>query len=148
MAQTTGAISFKDVKLEISTNGTVWTDISGFANEVGLGGGDRALAETFTFDTDTPIITPGKRASIDVTVKAVYTEGGSDPYVMVESAYQNGTKLYLRWSPKGGSAGQYSFAADPGYVAGPPYPRGSADSADAVPLEFTVKSPKITRSTL
>ena len=146
MAQTTGAISFRNVKVEISTNGTTWTDISGFANELSLGGGDRQLAETFTADGDTPILTAGKRGALDVGVKALYTEGTSDPFEVVRAAYENGTSLYVRWSPKGGASGNFQYVTDAGYVSGAPYPVGNAGSADAVPLAFTVKVPKVTKS--
>lgn len=146
MAQTTGAMSFRNAKIEISTNGTTWTDISGFANEISLSGGDRQLGEAFTFDGDTPIIVVGKRSTLDVTVKALYTEGSNDPFEIVRAAYEGGTNLYVRWSPKGGSTGAFIYTSDAGYVQNAPYPVGSASSADAVLLEFTVKTPRITKS--
>ena len=145
MAQTTDAISFKNVKVEVSTDGTTWTDISGFANSVEIGGGDRQTGEVYTFDGDTAIITTGKREPLEITVKAVYTEGANDPFEVVRAAYEGGTSLYVRWSPKGGTTGDFQFESDAGYVTNAIYPQGEAGSGDPVVVEFTVKTPKVTK---
>ncbi len=146
MPQTTGSLSFKDVKIEMSIDGSSWTNISGIAREVTMGGGDRQTAETFTADTDVPIITKGKRGALDVSVKGVYTEVGGEWFETVRAAYENGTPLYVRWSPKGGLSTNYQFTTDVGTVTGTPYPVGDAGSADAIPLMFTIKTAKVTKS--
>lgn len=146
MAQTTSAISFKNCKVEISTNGTSWTDISGVATGVEVGGGDRQTGEAYTYDGDTAIITTGKREPLEITVKTVYTEGTSEAYETVRAAYEAGTSLYIRWSPRGGSAGNFQFATDAGVVTGAVYPVGEAGSGDPVVVGFTVKTPKVTKS--
>lgn len=144
MPQTTGAISFKDCKVELSVDGAVWIDASGHGNEVSLGGGDRATAEAFTFLGDTPIVMKGKRSALDITLKALYTETSNEPYLLAEAAYQNATPLYIRWSPKGGTTGQRQFTSDAGVVTAPPYPVGGAGSVDAVPVTISIKTPKVT----
>lgn len=146
MAQTTGAISFKANKVEISTNGTVWTDISGFANAVSVDGGERATEENPTFDGDTPILTAGKRGMLEVKVKIVYTEGVSDPQEVVRAAYEAASALYVRWSPKGGASGNFMYTSDSGIVTSHPYPGGEAGDAAAVATEFTLATPKVTKS--
>ncbi len=146
MAQTSDGISFRDCKIEISPNGTTWTDISGFANALEIGGGERQVGEMFTFDGDTAIIRGGKRNPLEITVKAVYTEGTNDPYETVRAAYEAGSNLYVRWSPKGGQNGEFQFASDAGIVTDAPYPGGEAESGDVVLFEFTIKTPKVTKS--
>ncbi len=148
MAQTTNAISFAGAKVEVSTDGTTWTDISGFATAVELGGGERQTGTAFTFDGDTAIIRGGKREPLEVTVRVVYTEGASDPAETVRAAYENGTDLYIRWSPKGGASGDALFTTDAAVVTTPPYPAGEAGSGDPVVIEFTALTPKVTRSTI
>ena len=146
MAQTTNAMSFKSNKIEISTNGTAYTDISGFANSVDVGGGDRQAGEAYTYDGDTAIIAIGKREPVEVTVKVVYTEGTGDPFETVRAAYEDGSALYLRWSPKGGSTGAFQFTTSAGYVTTLGYPVGEAGSGDPVLIEFTLKCASITKS--
>lgn len=146
MPQTTDGMSFADAKIEISANGTTWTDISGFSNSVEVDGGDRSLGEIFTAEGDTPIITKGKRASMNVKMKIVYTEGASDPQEVVRADYESGTRMYVRWSPKGGGSGAFMYTADPGYIESFSYPVADVGSGDTILTEFSVKVAKITKS--
>ena len=146
MAQTTNALSWANCKIELSANGSAWTDVSGFANSVSVDGGERAISEFFTSDGNTPILTAGKRSSLEVTVKAVYTEAGSDPYAMAIAAYEGNTALYVRWSPKGGLSTNFQFTTALGHVLKPVYPTGAADSADAIAIEVAIKTATITKS--
>jgi hypothetical protein len=146
MAQTQDAMSFRDVKIEISTNGSVWDDASGFANMISISGGDRLTAETFTADGEYPIVTTSKRSSMDVTMRCVYTEGGSDPYETLRQAYENGTDLYIRWSPKGGASGDFQYTTPAGIVMSPMYPTGDAGAPDAIVIEVTIKISAVTKS--
>lgn len=146
MAQATGAVSFRNCKIEISNNGTVWTNVSGWANSISIEGGERMVGEFFTLDGDTPILTPGKRGAFDLTTKIVYTEGVSDPYETFRTTYEGGTAMYIRWSPKGGTTGQFQFTTDAGIIITPAYPSGAADSPDAIAFEFKVKCLSITKS--
>lgn len=146
MAQTTDAVSFRNCKIEMSTNGSTWTNISGFANSISVEGGERNIGEFFTFDGDTPILTAGKRGAFDLTAKVVYTEGASDPYEVFRAAYEAATDFYLRWSPKGGTSGQFMFTTGKGIITTPAYPGGEASSPDAIAFEFKIKVLTITKS--
>jgi hypothetical protein len=148
MAQTTNAISFKDAKIELSTNGSVWTDASGFSNKVEVGGGERAFGEFFTADGDTPILTVGKRSSFELRGNVVYTEAGGEPWDMVYNAYAGATVLYMRWSPKGGQTGELQFTTGPGYVLTPVLPQGDASTPDVLALEFTLRTLSIAKATV
>lgn len=148
MAQATGAVSFRNCKIEISQNGTTWTDISGWANSVSIEGGERMVGEFFTLDGDTPILTPGKRGSFDLTTKVVYTEGASDPYEVFRQVYEGGSDIYVRWAPKGGAPGNFQFTSDKCIVTTPAYPSGEASSADAISFEFKLKCLTITKGVI
>lgn len=148
MAQTQNAITFANCKVEISTDGSTWTDISGFATSVSLSGGDRQTGTAFTFDGDTAIVKGGKREPLEVEVNIVYTEGVSDPFETVRAAYEAGSALYVRWSPKGGASGDFLFTSDAGIVTNPIYPTGEAGSGDPAAVSFTLLTPKVTKSTV
>jgi ABC-type glycerol-3-phosphate transport system substrate-binding protein len=141
-----GEISFSKAKVEVSTNGTTWTDISAAATAVEVKGGDRKTGEAYAYSLDYPVITQGKREPINVTVKALYTEGSSEAFETARAAYEAGTSLYVRWSPKGGSTGNFQFVTDPGVVTSLVYPVGEAEKGDPVLCEFTVETAKIIKS--
>ena len=146
MAQTTNQVTMVNCKIEGSTDGAVWTDISGFGNSVTFDGGERATEETDTFSGDTPIITAGKRGGLTVTARVVYTEGVSDPVEVVRAAYENLTPYYLRWSPKGGTTGQFQYTTTVGIVKNPVYPAGEANSAAPIMAEIVLAVAKITKA--
>lgn len=148
MAQTTNAISWANATISLSPDGTNWTDVSGFANSVTVDGGERATSEFFTVDGDTPIVTAGKRGFLDITIKAVYTEAGSDAYALGMAAYENNTPLYAKWIPKGSGTGAFVFTTSIGRVTKPIYPQGAADSADAIQFELGISCGSITKSVL
>ena len=50
MAQTTNSIWGGAAYVEISTNGSAWTDISGHANQVNPAPSERRQGEAWTFD--------------------------------------------------------------------------------------------------
>lgn len=146
MAQTTGAISFKDCKIEISTNGTAWTDIGGFANEVQLSGGDRAIVETPTFTGGTMILTAGKLAALTITIPCIYTEGVAEPFEVYRAAYEAGTPFYARWSPAGGASGDFQYASAAGIPKAAPYPAGTAKDGNPAMFNIVITTPSATKS--
>ncbi len=151
MAQTTDGLSWVAAKVEMSTNGTNWTDISGYETAVAVSGGERATGETYTNDGDSPIITAGKRGPVDLTVRYVYTEGASDPFKTALDAYETagGGDFYARFSPKGGATGDFQFTVDTNncVIVTPGYPMGEAGAADAVLGEILLRTAKLAQST-
>lgn len=147
MAQTTGAITFEDCKVEISANGSTWTDISGMSNSIGVSGGDRQTGETYTFDGEFAIVRRGKAEPLDIECRCVYTETANEAYAIIETAYEGGSDLYLRWSPKGGLSTNYQFAAQ-GVVVSPPYPTGEAGNGEPVLFTLNMKVGRVTRSVI
>ena len=147
MAQTTNAYTMKDAKVEVSSNGTTYTDISGFANEVTVSGGERMSGEVYTVDGDTALVGIGKRQPVDIAVSVVYTEGTGDPFETLRAAYEAGSTYYVRWSPRGGQTGEFQFTAS-GPVTAFEYPDGEAGSGDPITVSFTVRAAGITKSTV
>jgi hypothetical protein len=148
MTQTDEGLPFTDALIEISTDGSVWTDISGFAGSVSRGGGQRNTGEAYTADGDTAIVKGGKRQPVDVSVIIVYTEETTPPYDTVRAAYEAGSDMYVRWSPNGGDSGDEQYTTDAGIVTDCPEPVGSVESGDPLVIQFTVRTPKVTKSTV
>ncbi len=151
----TGQISPKDTKIEYSTNGTDWTDMSGYSNKTAGTGGAREVVGTPVFDADVPVMTAGKRKELDLAVDCIYASGSAagNPYRTFEAAYQNGSALYVRYAPQGlstsGSAGSDLFTSSAGIVSEPPYITDlDGASANAVAFSGRVKFASLTRSTL
>lgn len=148
MAQTTNGITMRATKVEISTDGAAWTVISGHAASILVAGGERQIGEVFTADGDSPIVLPGKRSSYELTAKCVYTEVGGEPFAVVFAAYEAGTPIYIRWSPKGGNSTNYLYTSSAGIISSSPYPQGEFGSPDPVTFEFKIKCTSITRTTI
>jgi len=146
MAQTTAAISFADVKLEGSPDGSTWTDFSGFASSVSVDGGERATGIVYTFDGDTAILRSAKRGPLTVTVNIAYTEGAAGPTEVIRAIYEAGSDYYLRWSPKGGDSSEFLYTTAAGVVKNPLYPGGEAESGDPVMVGVVLETPSVTKS--
>ncbi len=147
MAQTQGAVACVDAKVEFSTNGSSWTDISGSSNSVDPGTQTRQNGETYTFQGDTAILTAGKREPLEITVRAVYTETAGEAYALMRAAFEAaGSVGYIRYSPRGGATGQDVYTSPAGIITELPYPMADATDADPKLMEVTVRVPYLTKS--
>lgn len=105
MTQTTGQISAKDVSISLGTQ-----DISGSSNKITLKP-KRGSGRTFTFDGDWALLTAGK-LEWSGAMELLYTEIASEALDKIWSALENGSTVSLSVSPKGGTAGDWSFVGD------------------------------------
>ena len=71
MAQTTNQIAMAAAKVEVSTDGSSYTDISGHEQSVEVPAQTRISGQVYTHDGDTALIAGGKREPIEVTVNIV-----------------------------------------------------------------------------
>ena len=145
MAQTTSGISFVDAKVEYSTDGVAFTDVSGFANTVEVSGNERASGEVYTADGDNAILTFGKLAPADIAYNCVFTEGTTDPFERFRGYHQtaDGAQVVLRFSPAGGTGtGKFSFTGT-GKITEAPWLGGDASSADPLMFSTTVRTASI-----
>lgn len=156
MAQVTGGMAVSIVKLEVSANGTTWTDISGAAASLQNSGGDVLVGEQMTADGEEAIVvTSNKTAPRDLTFGIVYTEGASDAFKMLWDLYQGASKkAYARWSPAGGGAATKRYVTAVGGVAaaavitGCKLPDHDASSGDVALAEFSLKAAGILEETI
>lgn len=157
MAQTTAANAKSNFQIEVSTNGSVWVDISGQAAGVTVNGGDQHVGEQNTADGSAPVVTgSNKVAARTVEVSCLYTETANEAWKFVVARYNGAAKnIYLRYSPEGGASGdqQFTCAQDDGTAILVPIsncmiPEGDASTGDPLMFTFTVTTPKLAEATV
>ena len=148
MAQTTNSIWGGAAKVEFSSDGSAWTDISGHANNVDAPSIERRQGEGWTFDGEYPIVKVGKRQSIRIPVRIIYTEQAADASDLARTQFElaGGGTAYLRWSPGGGDGGDYQYTTDAGFVQAYTYPPVNAEEDGPLMTGFTVQCAQITKS--
>jgi hypothetical protein len=152
MAQTTGAFSGANFKVEVSVNGSDWTDISGQATSVTPGGGDQLIGEQHTADGDAPVVTnSNKTEASELEINILYTETASEAFDIVGDRYRGATKtIYVRYAPKGGATANKRFftangagTATAAAIVNCLPPEVDAGSGDPAMATFTVRFPKL-----
>lgn len=152
MAQTTAADNKAGFKVEVSTDASNWTDISGSAATVTPSGGEQLTGEQNTADGAAPVVTgSNKVGSITLTVSCLYTETAGQPWRVVKDRYDGAAKtIAVRYSPRGGAQTErrYVTANDAGTAIIVPIvnclpPETDAGSGDPLMFEFSVITPKL-----
>lgn len=127
MAQTTGQISAKDVKLTLNSK-----DISGSSNYIEMTP-KRKIGKTGTFDGDWELAATGKM-SWEGTIKVVYTETTDEGADVAYDAFEAGVPVAMTASPKGGSTGDWEFSGNI-LISEAPF-KFDGTSEDPVMVEF------------
>lgn len=157
MAQTTGAIPKSNYKVEVSTDGSNWTDISGNGATVELDGGEQMIGEQHTALGNVPVVVPSHKVSaVTANVSVLYTETAGEAFKVVWDRYVSTNKtIYFRYSPKGGNSGDWRYFAanNAGTVFACPIitclpPDVDAGSGDPAMAEFSVTAPKFEREAI
>lgn len=156
MSQTTDAISSANFKVEVSSDGSSWTDISGAGATVTVDGGDIGVGSQHTASgSEAVVVSNRKRDPRTITVRALYTETAGEPWKVVYAAYVGADpSIYLRYSPNGGGAGdlQYTTAVGGAAAAVPikscSMPQLDAGSEDPAMFEFSVITPGLLEATV
>lgn len=148
MTQTTAALSLTDGDIEVSAQGSgVWVNISGTANSIDAPEQTRMVADDYTLDGDTAVITTGKREPMDIVVNALYTETTGETWETIRPWFQSGARIDLRWSPAGiGTSGTPVFTALNVPITKLVYPGLNASEANPARLSFTVRAPFVAQT--
>lgn len=146
MAQVTGQFSAASGKVEISDDGTTWTNISGALNTLEVTGGGRMIGETYTLDGDNALVTVGKSEPQEVNCAFVYTEGASEAFEVLRPLEAAGEPVWLRWSPGGGTTGDFMFTMSNARLSNIVYPGFDAGSGDPIMSGFTARGPRAAKS--
>lgn len=148
MAQTTGAMSLTDGDVEVAaaSSGT-WVNISGSANSVDAPEQTRMVADDYTLDGDTAVITSGKREPMDIVFNFLYTEASGEAWETMRPWFQTGQRIDVRWSPQGvGAATRNVFTALNVPVSKLVYPGLNASEANPARGSFTVRAPFVAQT--
>ena len=150
MTQTTNSIWGGAAEVSISADNVTWTDISGHAQRVMPDAVTRRIGEKWTFDGEYPIVKVGKRNSISITVGVIYTEQAADAFEVVRAMFEaeGGGTIYLKWSPAGGSGGEFLFTTDAGFVKEFNYAPVDSEEDGPMTVEFGMQCAQITKSTV
>lgn len=143
--------------VEISSDGTNWTDISGSAVSLSLDGGDQMIGEQRTAENNFALLVAcGKTEPYNLTIRSVYSEDNPGAFLNAWSRFTGATKtLAARWSPRGGAAGTARFftSADGSTDALVPIvsctpPDQSAEDAGLALFELQLRSPALGKETI
>ena len=147
-AQTTAKVSMAAGMVEVGTNGSDWSEISGQAQSIEVPAQVRKSGEAYTFTGDTALVAGGKREPVEVTVKILYTEEAAEAFEIARAEFEadDGDDFYVRWTPSGGAAADFVFSTGAGELVSFEYPPMDASSGDPILCSFTVKCAAITKS--
>ena len=156
MALPTGILSSCTMCVELSTNGTTWSDFSDWLAVVDPSPVTRPTAEQAVFGEDTMATAVGKREPIEVTIRSVYTEGTTtaDPFYYIWSQWTTacGGALAVRWAPAGCTTDHqvFSTATATGHysrlISQTP-PGGDAGEPGPIMWEAVVRAPTLYMAT-
>ncbi len=141
------AYTMKNCKVEFSADASTWVDISDEANSVAMSGFELETEATPVFGEAKKVQTVGGFAIGTVTIRSMYAETTGGAWGLAHIAHTNRTALYVRWSPRGGTTGQYRFTSDAGYVKSPVWPVGE-DGAAAIMPEVVIETPFVTQTSI
>lgn len=159
MAQTTGSLPQGQCQVEVSVDGSAWTDISGSVASATPSGGDQMTGEQHTFDGQFPIVTgSNKMAATTVEFSIVYTETTAEAFTVVYDRFKDGGTgtIYCRYSPAGGQSTESRFFASDDAGSAPTAvpitaclpPTADASVGDIIMASFSVIAPQFKQETI
>jgi hypothetical protein len=147
MAQTTDQVSQGCGKLEISYDNVTWTDISGVSQSVTDTSQTKMSGEVYTLDGNGPLIGGGKFEPMELTVAIVYTETDAEGYEIIRERFETAgcdVAFYLRWSPRGGNAGDEQLTTGNSRLTEFTYPAMDASAGGPILAGFKLKAGYVT----
>ena len=140
MTRTSGGLSFVACDVEVSQDNVTWTDLSDYGGSVAPAGGDRATGEQNVFSDEIPIVMPGKKASKDLVLRFVYTEGELEPFHVIRGwDVAVGGIIYARYWPKGKHDLNLGFSTGKAIITHYDDPGGEAGPGEVVMIELAMK---------
>ena len=153
MPQTSGAMNFRNAKVQFGVSTASLVDISSELCAVAVGGGERGGSASHTTDGDFPAIAAGKVAPRTITVRFLYTEAGTtEAFDIAQDIWETaGAACFLRYTPSGGVGAEYMYkTASPAGVEAAGYmsafeepPPGEVGSSEMLKGSFTITCARI-----
>lgn len=103
MAQTIGAIPKSKFQVQLSADGTTWTD-KGAAVSIAHTGEEQISGSQNTADGVAPVVTGGgKHSAATITIRGLYTKITAEFWDFIRDRWETTTPtIYCRWAPEGG----------------------------------------------
>ncbi len=156
MALPTGILSSCTMCVELSTNGTTWTDFSDYISVIAPDAVTRDTAEAGVFGEDTKVTAVGHKNPIEVSLRAVYADATAttNPFSFVWAQWTTncGGSMAVRWAPAGCATTNqvFSTATATGHysrlISQTP-PSGDADDVAPIMWEATIRAPDLYKAT-
>jgi hypothetical protein len=156
MALPSGLLSSCTMCVELSTDGTTWTDFSDYLTVIEPGAVTRDTAEQAVFGEDGKATGVGKMNPIEVTVRSVYVDSTAttNPFSFIWAQWTSecGGALAVRWAPAGCATTNqvFSTATATGHysrlISQTP-PGGDAEDVNVIMWEAIVRAPQLYRAT-
>ena len=156
MALPTGVLGHCTMCVELSTNGTTWTDFSDYLTVLEPDEMSRVTGEAYVFGEDIPQNMLGKRESFTVRIRGMYADSTATTnpfsYVWAQWTTSCGGALAVRWAPAGCATTNqvFSTATATGHqseLINLMPPSGDASSGDPLIWEAVVKGNELYRAT-
>ncbi len=150
MPQTTTALNTLDAVVEISVDGTTWTNISGSTNKVDSPEMTADIGSVPTLEGQYQIVRPGKFQPAEIGFTILYTTAAAEAFALLwQQANTAGRQIYVRWTPGGSNGEDRFFTADandqktPARISKLQVPGADATAAAPALLNFAVVATKI-----
>jgi len=142
--------------VELSTEGTSWTDFSDYLSVLTPAPMTRDTGEQAVFGENLKQPGVGKRNPTEVTIRGIYRDATAttDPFHLVWTQWQIdcGGPLAVRWSPAGCTTTNQVFSTatvstNVSSLIGLTMPGGDADSGAPIMWEAVVRTVDVTKAT-
>jgi hypothetical protein len=137
---------FKDCYVQVSTDGTNWTDLSDTASvEIVTGTGSRKTTHLKPYGLVNLII-PGPLTYMKIIVTYSYADATKDD--TIRAAYEAGSAFYVRYAPRGNTTGNFLYTSAAGIITSLPIPEGQRHSGAIVLNRFAFETPRFTKTVI
>lgn len=144
MAQTTNQVPLACGKVEIAEDCATWTNISGETQSISGTEQSIMIGDAYTLEGETALTGAGKREPLDLVVTIIYTEADLEAYEIARKIFEAsdcGNTICIRYSPRGGDAGEEQLTSIQGVLSSFTYPAIDASAGGVVMGSFTVHTP-------
>lgn len=152
MPQSDGITNVVEAVVEVSTDGTNFTNISGSTNKVEVSPQTADSGSAASLEGQFKIVTAGKYNPVDITVTIFYTETSGEAYAILHGQKLVARRpLYLRYTPVGYNGEWRFYTADangskaPGRITEFPYPGADAGEGGPHMLTFKLQATQLAR---
>lgn len=104
------------------------------------------VGDAFTLDGDVPLVGAGKREAMDIVTVIIYTETDAEAYEQTRLIFETtgcGALMCMRYSPRGGDAGEEQLTSRRGVLTNFIYPALDASSGGVIMGGFTLHVPAL-----